>query len=222
MPRKGARLADLAKGAESSVGEVVPSGTLRSITANPDATPPDQRYVRPGHVLLEWVGEHGPLAYAKLRAGVMLGIVPADLIAAWEIVGDRTIWMTRIHNVIRRELHRDRDGVSQDYCWGPQASAWVQEVTMKDADHILSGPHGHEFRVLFWPGKQPADWDPITRFIEEPLEDTIGATEAKAVAARVRAIVIDEQPAQALRGVEVITTRKGPKRTGRGTWTSTR
>ena len=221
-PRRGVATR-LAAGADTGVGEIVPASKRKKVAASkPDPTPPDMRYVPPGHVLLEWVGDHGPLAYAKLRAGAQMGIIPKELLEVWEIVADRTMWFTRIPYVFRREMHRDRDGVSQDYCWGPDPTTYVQEVTIKDADHLLSGPNGHEFRVLNYEGTQPADWDPITRFVTDPLRDSVGDAQAEAITEKVRAIVIKEKQTQALRGVEYHQAGKNRMvRTGRGAWTPT-
>lgn len=217
MPAKR-RLSELAKGHDTGVGEIVPAGKLRhALPQNPDATPAEHRYVAPGHVLLEWVGEHGPLAYQKLRAGVQLGIIPKDLTDAWEVVADRAMWFTRIPGVMRREMLKDRDGVSQDYCWGPNSDTWIQEVVIADADHILSGPNGHEFRMPTYEGKQPSDWDPIERFIAAPLRATGRAQMADELSAKVRSIVSIERDAQSLNGIEYI----GGGKTGRGTWTPT-
>jgi hypothetical protein len=180
-----------------------------------DPTPPAERYVRPGYVQVEWLGDRGPLAEFKLRLAANMGMFPRDLLQALEDTTETLLWTTKIPYVMRRDKTIEHDGMSEDYSWGPNPGTYVREVKMADADKILSSPSGYEFLVLDWPRPQPCDFDPIDRFIIEPMKIAKREEEGKAIAARLRAMEVRETT-QALTGVA-----PGPE-PGPGSWTSTR
>jgi hypothetical protein len=101
-------------------------------------------------------------------------------------------------------MTRERDGMSETVTWGPYD--FVQAVTHKDADTLLSGTFGHQFRVIGYTGRQPADMSKVDRFLA-PYVPT-------AITEQVEHIVVDAQPTEALSGI-VPGTRLG-------TWTKTR
>jgi hypothetical protein len=137
---------------------------------------------------------------------------PADVLAALEQMTERLLWTTRIEYVTRRDMTVERDGMSQDYSWGPRPGTYVQEVKNADADKILSGGSGQEFRVLNHEGWQPCNFDPIDRFIEKPLASTGRHVEGQAIAKRLRSMEVKERT-EKLTGVT-----SGPG-FGPGTWT---
>ena len=96
---------------------------------------------------------------------VQLGEIPATLVDAWRELNHRLMFSTRIPYVFHKSQTVERDGMSEDYTWGPHPSSYVQSVTYADADKILSGPDGHEYRIHGYEGEQPADWDPLKRFL---------------------------------------------------------
>jgi hypothetical protein len=176
-----------------------------------DPTPPDQRNPGPGRVLVEWIGEEGPYAEAKLAAAVDLGLIPASIVSAWTQLHGRIT--TRIPGIASHSMTRERDGMSETIVWGPYE--YVQAVTVKDADTLLSSSFGHQFRILNYAGQQPANVHPIDRYLT-PYTDSETVD-------KVRHIVIEENVPEALRGLEVISDgRGGIVKTGRGAWTPKR
>ncbi len=171
--------------------------------SDPDLTPIDERKASPGRVLVEWMGEAGPLAEAKLAAAVQLGLIPKNIVEAWDQVQETAT--TRLPGFTHHTMTRERDGMSQTYTWGPEIGTYVQEVTHKDADVLLSGSFAAQFRIVGYSGPQPADGDAISRFLE-PFVDA-------ELTNKVRHIVIDVTGApQRLSGVD---TRTGNRF---GTW----
>jgi hypothetical protein len=171
--------------------------------SNPDFTPADQRNPGPGRVLVEWVGEDGPMADRKLAAAVELGLIPKAIVDAWKTLHTRIT--TRIPGMCHHTMTRERDGMSETYTWGPHAGTYVQAVRHEDADKLLAGTFGRQFRVLNYVGHQPADDTPIDRFLSPYVDaDTVD---------QVRHIVIEEGAPERLVGV----ASTGGKRLG--AWT---
>ena len=173
---------------------IIPAGkyAVGQRKGEPDATPPEERYVDPGYVLMEWVGDRSPFAEVRLAMAVQLGQIPAAIVKAWRETTHRLMFSTRVPGVIHKEMTAERDGMSQDYVWGPHPSAYIQRVTYADADKILSGLDGHEFRIHGYEGQQPADWDPFKRFLAPYVPP--------AVVERAQSIVVksgDERPIRA-------------------------
>jgi hypothetical protein len=168
-----------------------------------DPTPPDQRNPGPGRVLVEWIGEEGPYAEAKLAAAVDLGLIPASIVSAWTQLHGRIT--TRIPGIASHSMTRERDGMSETIVWGPYE--YVQAVTVKDADTLLSSSFGHQFRILNYAGQQPANVHPIDRYLT-PYTDSETVD-------KVRHIVIEEDAPEKLVSVSGPGNRLGawtPKR----------
>jgi hypothetical protein len=138
--------------------------------ADPDATPPDERYVPRGRVLMEWVGADVPYRDERILLAARQGLIPKD----WADVLDRVMVKgnTRIDGRSTRSL-RVEDGLSETVMWGPHPGTYVREVSAKDADTILGLPCGVEFRVLGYAGEQPANADLIDRFVPPPFRDRV-------------------------------------------------
>jgi hypothetical protein len=168
-----------------------------------DPTPPEQRNPGPGRVLVEWIGEDGPYAEAKLAAAVELGLIPAAIVTAWKQLHERIT--TRIPGIAHHTMSVERDGMSETITWGPYE--YVRAVTIKDADTLLSSSFGHQFRILNYAGQQPANMHPIDRYLT-PYSDTTTVEQ-------VRHIVIEESAPEKLTGVAGPGNRLGawtPKR----------
>lgn len=157
---------------------------------------PANVYVQPGRVLLEWIGDRSPHGIAQIRGAIQLGLIPKQIVKAYD---DLDLKMTtRIPGITHHTMDHIRDGLSQSYTWGPYH--YVVEVLAADADKILSSTFGHQFRLHNYDGPQPADYDPIQRFVAPYLDaDTT---------AKVRSVVSDEGPTEALTGI-VPGTRMG-------------
>jgi hypothetical protein len=170
--------------------------------ADPDATPVDQRDPGPGRVLVEWIGESGPLADRKLAMAERLGLIPAKVARAWRELHARAT--TRIPGMTHHTMTRERDGMSETYTWGPYD--YTVAVTHRDADTLLSGSFGHQFRIVGYAGPQPAGVPAVDRFLTPfvPAE----------TAAKVAAIEIEEEQPQELVGEQRFTAL--------GAWTPTR
>lgn len=197
------RALQLAAEANKDEITIVPAGkyAIGQRKAEPDATPPDQRYVGPGSVLLEWVGDRSPFAEVRLGMAVQLGLIPAAVVNAWRELSHRLMFSTRVPGVIHKEMTAERDGMSQDYVWGPHPSAYLQRVTYADADRILSSPDGHEFRIHGYEGEQPADWDPFKRFLAPYVPPE--------VVERARHVVVKTGGEMPIRGASVRAGRGG-------------
>jgi len=155
--------------------------------ADPDATPLDQRHVPRGRVLLEWIGDASPYGQRQIAEAVRLGMIPAVIVEAWK---RHTAQMTtRIDGVSHHTLSRERDRMSETITFGPHFGTYAREVSAKDADTILSGPMGHQFRLVGYAGEQPADRDPVERFVPPGLRD------------KVRSITTTDHRPEALAGV---------------------
>lgn len=139
------------------------AGELFGTTSDPDFTPVNQRNPGPGRVLVEWIGENGPLAERKLALAVERGWIPKPIVDAWKTLHGRIT--TRIPGMCHHTMTRERDGMSETYKWGPEVGTYVQAVTYKDAEVLLSGTFAHQFRVIGYQGEQPADANPIDRFL---------------------------------------------------------
>jgi len=57
-----------------------------------------------------------------------------------------------------REMTKDRDGMTQDYLWGPTARTYIRRMPFRDADRLRSGNSGEEFRII---GVDPAQHNPF-------------------------------------------------------------
>jgi hypothetical protein len=174
-----------------------------------DPTPVDDRNAGPGREYLEWIGEFGPLAQAKLAAAVELKLVPREVAEAWVILNEGAT--TRIPGISHHTMSVARDGMSEDYTWGPYE--YVIAVKRVDIDRILSGSMGHQFRIIGYQGKQPADYDPIERYTERAIEKDLITTDT---VDKIRRIVTEEDPPEKLTGVVAQAGRR------LGTWTPTR
>lgn len=158
-------------------------------------------YQAPGTVRVEWIGDSSPFGIEQIRGAIRLGLLPKELIKAYEEADARMC--TRIDGLTHHTMTKERDGMSQTYTWGPWN--FVVEVTTADADKLLSGTFGHQFRVLDYAGTQPADYDPIDRFVKPFVSaDTTDS---------VRAVVTDVAAPEDLSGVV--------PGAGMGTWTRT-
>lgn len=137
------------------------AGELFGTPLAADPTPPDARYVEAGRVQLQWIGERGPMAVEKIRLAIQIGLLPklAETILD-EMQANAT---TALPGLAHHTMTVSRDGMSEDYTWGPWE--FVVAVKVKDADKILSGSFGHQFRVLNYDGWQPADREPLERFM---------------------------------------------------------
>jgi hypothetical protein len=99
----------------------------------------------PGHRRIEWVGEPSPFDNPNVALKLACGHytrVQAETIRAYH---RKRIRRTPGHN---REMTKDRDGMTQDWVWGPKAGTYVRLLPNRDADRLLSGPSGSEFRDL--------------------------------------------------------------------------
>ena len=167
------------------------AGELFGTPTGPNPTPPGERYVPSGRVLVEWLGDASPYGHAQIAAAVELGLIPRNVVAAYELHTRRMT--TRIDTVTHHTMTRERDGMGATVTWGPHMGSYVQEVSAKDADVLLSGTDGHQFRVVGRgappAGEQPADRDLIDRFVPPALRPTV------------RAVVIEEGGREALIGV---------------------
>lgn len=166
-----------------------------------DDTPVAERSAGPGRVLVEWIGDSGPLADAQLNAAVQLKLLPATLVEVWRAAHEFVT--TRIPGVTHHTMSVERDGMSENYTWGPYE--FVLSVAIPDADKLLAGTFGHQFRIIGYDGEQPADRTLIDRYLT-PFVDA--DTDAK-----VRRIVIKEGTPERLSGVVA---------QGVGTWTPRR
>jgi hypothetical protein len=146
-------------------------------------------YTQPGHVRMEWIGDYSPHGVARIRSAIQLGMIPKHVIKAYDDADAKMT--TRIAGLTHHTMDNERDGLSQSYTWGPWE--FVIEVRNEDADKILSGTFGHQFRVHGYDGKQPSDYDPIDRFVAPHVDAE--------TTAKVRAIVTDEGREEALTGV---------------------
>jgi hypothetical protein len=131
-----------------------------------------------------------------------LGLFPAKVAGAWRELHARAT--TRIPGMTHHTMTRERDGMSETYTWGPYD--YTVAVTHTDADTLLSGSFGHQFRIVGYAGPQPADVPAVDRFLTPfvPAE----------TAAKVVALEIEEDTPQELVGVQ--------RFTGLGAWTPTR
>ena len=130
--------------------------------ADADPTPPEQRYTQPGRVQLEWLGDVSPFAGEVMSALRFLHKLPKPLAAALEKVALSIAY--RVDGLTTRTLTKERDGLTETITWGPRPGTYVREVTAKDADRILSGPAGRQFRVVGWDGAHPSR-DPVDIYL---------------------------------------------------------
>jgi len=178
------------------------AGELFGTLSDPNPTPVDARDPGPGRVLVEWIGENGPLAEQKLVMAVQLGLIPPLIARTWRTLQAKAT--TRIPGMTHHTMTVERDGMTETMTWGPYD--YVQAVTHKDADTLLSGTFGHQFRVIGYTGTQPADMSAIDRFLTPYVSEETDA--------QVRHIEVDVHPTEALTGI-VPGTRVGA-------WTKTR
>jgi hypothetical protein len=160
-----------------------------------DPTPVDQRDPGPRRVLIEWIGEFGPLAQAKLAAAVQLGLISPAVKAAWETLHVENI-STRIPGLVHHTMSVDRDGMSETYTWGPYE--YVQSVAFQDVDKLIGSESGHTFRIVGYDKPQPSDATPFDLYIKPAVEK---GSMTQETADQIEHIVIDEQPPEALSGV---------------------
>jgi len=178
---------------------------LYGTRTDPDFTPPEQRYVPPGRVLLEWIGDSSPLGLRQIREAVRQKMIPAVVVAAWEAHAEKMT--TRIPGVSYHAMTVARDGMSETVRWGELPGTYVQEVSAKDADTVLSSTFGSQFRVVGTADQMPDGGQPADRdiFLLVP----------PSVRERVRSIRIVDGPEEALAGV---TTAAAPVGPGKGLW----
>jgi len=181
------------------------AGELFGTPADPDHTPPDQRHVPRGKVLIEWVGDASPLGQRQIAEAVRMGMIPPVVVAAWE--HHAAGMTTAIPGVAHHTMTRERDGMSETVTWGPYPGTYVREIAAADADTVLSSTFGRQFRVVgrtdqLPEGGQPADYD-VFLFIPPSVRE------------RVRSIRIVDGPEESLAGV---TTAASPVGAGKGLW----
>lgn len=181
-----------------------------------DPTPPEQRDAGPGRVLVEWIGESGPLAEARVNAAIDRNLLPATVKLAWEKYHSRIT--TRLPGLTHHTMSRERDGMSETITWGPWD--YVQPVTIKDADRLLSGSFGYQFRIVGYEGDQPADMSFYDLYLKPAVERGLISQKT---ADQILSIVITEHEPEKLVGLEVQSDgRGGLVKTGKGAWNPTR
>lgn len=179
---------------------------LYGTPADPDFTPPEQRHVPPGRVLLEWIGDSSPLGLRQIQEAVRMKLIPATVVAAWEQLAEKMT--TRIPGVSYHAMTVARDGMSETVRWGAHPGTYIQEVSAHDADICLSSTFGAQFRLVgkadqLPDGGQPADRD-LFLLVPPSVRD------------RVRSIRVVDGPEEPLAG---ITTAAHPRaRAGVGVW----
>jgi hypothetical protein len=185
------------------------AGELFGTPTAKNETPVEQRNAGPGRVLVEWIGDYGPLAKRRLAAAVQLDLLSAEVVEAWERYHRKVT--TRIPGLTHHTMTRERDGMSETVTWGPWD--YVQSVTIKDADTLLSGTFGHQFRIVGYTGQQPADMSDIDLYVTPLVQK--GKIDAATVE-QIEHIVIDESAPEALAS---IVTQSGGRLAA---WTPTR
>lgn len=175
------------------------AGELFGTPGNPDYTPVEQRKASPGHVLVEWIGESGPLADERLAGAQRLGLIPKVIAEAWTTIHAKAT--TRVPGLVHHTMSRERDNMSQTYTWGPHPGTYIQEVTYKDAETLLTGSFAAQFRIIGYPGEQPADADPIDRFLANIVDANGRPIVSAAVVAKVRSVVTVDGETQRLTGI---------------------
>lgn len=174
------------------------SRELHGTPADADPTPPADRFVPKGKVLVEWLGGVSPFSSEEIAALNRMKRIPQDLAKSLLIVAIKT--NPRIDGVNWRTFTNERDGMSETITWGPLN--YVRELSAKDADHVLSGPHGNEFRIVGYAGEQPIR-DPIELYLPPTLRPLA------------RSVEIRIGPEEKLTGVDTATRNR------MGTWEPT-
>lgn len=135
--------------AEWIVGEADKADREAVIASEPRAVRPAATDATDRVVEVEWVGERCFLEdprveFMLLREGLPGGFTPHQ---AAVIRAASKVRIAKVPNH-SREMTADRDGLSQDYVWGPAAKTYVRRMPFADADKLKSCASGHEFRVL--------------------------------------------------------------------------
>lgn len=136
-------------GAEWIAAQADAAGREAATTAEPAAVRPVGADDDARTVEVEWIGEPSPIedpqvAYWLLRAGQADGYTPQQA----KIVRAAARLRTGRFPGHNRELTADRDGLSQDYVWGPKVGTYVRRVRFRDAEKIKASRSGHEFRLV--------------------------------------------------------------------------
>ena len=120
---------------------------------DPDFTPAERRYVSPGHILVEWIGEMSPLAHDQIVAAIRLGIIPEIItkkdgtkVNLHKMLGQANrLTSTRWDGITTRTV-TPADGFSRTIRWGSRPGSYIQELTNADADRLFATAVQHEFR----------------------------------------------------------------------------
>lgn len=129
----------------------------------------------PGHRRLRWVGEPSPYENPAVEYRLAIGGYTPHQRAVLRKMAELRIAPNPKHS---RELTKDRDGLSKDYVWGPAVGSDVRQVRNRDADIILSGSSGHEFRDVDMP--EPAHLSRPHQFIRLMKAEELGVIETAA------------------------------------------
>ena len=144
---------------------------LFGVQAEVDFTPPELRYVEPGHVLVEWIGDVGPLADEQIAGAIQLGVFSKTLVEAYHKF--TRVVTNRIDGVSTRTVTAERDHMTQTYRWGAKLGSYILQMRNVDADRLFSTPCAHEFRMV---GKDVIDTPrptPIERFVPGHLQEKV-------------------------------------------------
>ncbi len=102
-------------------------------------------------VVLEWVGERNPLDDPATRERLMRGQLPPSQAALLRRAAARAVTPAGNRRRVLEAAHDPRalapvPGLSRSYCW-ERRNGFLVEVTLRDADVILSSGCAHEFRL---------------------------------------------------------------------------
>jgi hypothetical protein len=165
---------------------------LIGTSPEPDFTPPADRYVEPGHVLLEWLGQSSPYLDQRIEWAKRSGMLPQAVVLILDAMKNGQI--PRVDGVSRRII-TPAEGYSTTYVWGAQPGTYIVPVLYRDADRIFSSPSA-------------AEWEPVGRdVIETPRFDPIEKLIPPDLRGRVRAIEIESGETEKLVGQ----LRKNPR-----------
>lgn len=111
---------------------------------------------------IEWIGEQSPLDHDFVSIGISTGRFTKDQVdlirAAALLACKRTVDMVR-------RMSPEDPGLSREIEWGPGKHRWIQVLSYRDADILLSSASAHEFRDL-----DAIDIDAASTLIYPPLD----------------------------------------------------